>query len=112
MLTMRLWPINMLVANKEEIFQRVRDNAEVIQGFGVRRFGLFGSFVRGQQTAESDVDVLVEFCPGKKTFRTFMGLAFYLEDIFDRKVDLLTTESLSPYIGPKILAEVEYGIID
>lgn len=41
-----------------------------------------------------------------------MELAFLLEDILGRKVDLLTPESLSPHIGPKILAEVEYGAID
>ncbi len=47
-----------------------------------------------------------------KTFRSFMDLAFFLEDIFGRKVDLLTPEALSPHLGPKILAEVEYDVID
>jgi len=41
-----------------------------------------------------------------------MDLAFFLEDIFGRKVVLLTPESLSPHLGPKILAEVEYDVID
>jgi predicted nucleotidyltransferase len=41
-----------------------------------------------------------------------MNLAFFLEDLLGRKVDLVTPESLSPHIGPKILAEVEYGVID
>ena len=41
-----------------------------------------------------------------------MNVAFLLEEVFGRKVDLVTRESLSPYIGPKILAEVEYGVID
>ncbi len=60
---------------------------------------------------QSDVDILVDFDPSKKTFGNFMNLAFFLEDIFGRKVDLVTTESLSPHIGPRILDEVEYGSI-
>ncbi len=83
-----------------------------IDRLGVERFGLFGSFVRGEQDDDSDVDLLVEFRPGRKSFDTFMELSFLLEDILGRKVDLVTRESLSPHIGPKILAEVEYGLID
>jgi len=49
------------------------------------------------------------FESGKKSFDNFMNLAFFLEDLLERKVDLITTESLSPYIGPKILREVEYA---
>ncbi len=102
----------MLVENKEQIFQRMTDNRETLGRLGVYRFGLFGSFVKNQQTTESDVDMLIEFKPGRKSFDSFMSLAFLLEDILGRKVDLVTRESLSPYIGPKILAEVEYGLID
>lgn len=100
----------MLVQNKQQIFQRMTDNCEAIGNLGVYRFGLFGSFVTGKQNADSDVDILVEFKPGEKTFDSFMNLAFLLEDILGRKVDLVTPESLSPYIGPKILAEVEYEL--
>ena len=102
----------MLVQSKEQIFQRIAENRDALDRFGVHRFGLFGSFVSGDQNSESDVDLLVEFRPGRKSFDSFMGLAFLLEDIFGRKVDLVTPESLSPYIGPKILAEVEYGLVD
>lgn len=102
----------MLVQNKEQIFRQLRDNRVAIDRLGVWRFGLFGSFAKGNQNAESDIDLLVEFRPGRKSFDSFMGLSFLLEDILGRKVDLVTPESLSPYIGPKILAEVEYGVID
>lgn len=74
----------------------------------MRRCGIFGSFLRGQQQPESDVDVFVEFDPQRKTFDNFMGLVFFLEELFGREVDLLTPESLSPYLGPSILREVEY----
>jgi hypothetical protein len=63
--------------------------------------------VRGDQQPESDVDFLVEFKPEKKTFDNFMALSFFLDELLGRKVEIITKESLSPYIGPHILAEVE-----
>ncbi|CAN5348021.1 nucleotidyltransferase family protein [soil metagenome] len=102
----------MHVENKSEIYQRLIENRGAISDFGVRRFGLFGSFLNDDHNAESDVDIIVEFELGKKSFDSFMNLSFFLEDILGRKVDLVTPESLSPHIGPKILAEVEYGVID
>lgn len=102
----------MLVENKQQIFQRLSASGETLEMLGVRRCGLFGSFAKGNQNAESDVDLLVEFEPGRKSFDGFMNLSFFLEELLGRKIDLITPESLSPYIGPKILAEVEYGVID
>lgn len=102
----------MFVQTKQQIAERMVTRRDEIDRLGVERFGLFGSFVRGEQDDDSDVDLLVEFRPGRKSFDTFMELSFLLEDILGRKVDLVTRESLSPHIGPKILAEVEYGLID
>jgi len=102
----------MQVQTKNDILSQLKINQAVISNFGVHRYGLFGSFLKGNQDSESDVDLLVEFDPGRKSFDNFMNLAFFLEDLLGRKVDLLTPESLSPHIGPKILAKVEYGVID
>lgn len=99
----------MNVQTKEQLFDLLSRNAPQLRGFGVKRFGLFGSFARGQPGEESDVDLLVEFEEGRKTFDNFISLAFFLEDLFGRKVDLVTPESLSPHIGPHILREVEYA---
>lgn len=99
----------MLVQTKQQVMQLLQQHQAELQGFGVKRCGLFGSFVRGEANAESDVDILVEFEPELKTFRNFMHLADWLEDLFGREVDLVTTESLSPFIGPHILREVEYA---
>jgi uncharacterized protein len=101
----------MSVQDKRQIFERLRDHHTELKKFGVRRFGLFGSFRRGRQTGESDVDLLVEFESGQKSFDNFMRLSFFLEDLLGRKVDLITPESLSPHIGPKILREVEYEFV-
>ena len=96
------------VQEKQDILTILRDNEERLRDLGVRRIGLFGSFVRDQQTEDSDVDLLVEFEPGQKSFDRFMNLSFFLEDTIGRRVELVTVEALSPYIGPRILAEVEY----
>jgi predicted nucleotidyltransferase len=98
----------MTKTTKEDLLKLVAEHQEEIKQFGVKRCGLFGSYMRGQHTLESDIDVLVEFGPGKKTFDNFMRLAFFLEELFGARVDLMTPESLSPYIGPHILKEVEY----
>jgi len=94
--------------SKLKILDALRANTDRLHALGVQRLGLFGSFVRDEATAESDVDILVEFEPGKKTFANFMQLSFLLEEILQRKVELVTPESLSPYIGPHIIREVEY----
>jgi Predicted nucleotidyltransferases len=92
---------------KELIFQRILTKQEELTSFGVKNIGLFGSFVRGDQTPLSDIDILVEFIPEKHTFDNFMEVAFLLENLLGRKVELITPEALSPHIGPHILREVE-----
>lgn len=99
----------MVVRTKTQLLALLGDHQTQLKRFGVKRCGLFGSFVRDQPNPQSDVDILVEFQPDKKTFDNFMGLALFLEELLGRKVDLVTLESLSPYIGPHILREVEYA---
>jgi predicted nucleotidyltransferase len=96
------------VHTKSELFKRLREQQAEISRLGVARLGVFGSFARDEPTAESDVDLFVEFVPGMKNFDRFMALAHLLEDVLQRRVELVTPESLSPYIGPHILREVEY----
>jgi predicted nucleotidyltransferase len=101
----------MTQATKEDLLGLIAENQHEIKRFGVKRCGLFGSYVRDQHTSKSDIDILVEFEPGQKTFDNFMHLAFFLEELFGSKVDLVTVESLSPHIGPFILDEVEYAAL-
>lgn len=75
---------------------------------GVRRLGIFGSMVRGDMSPSSDVDVLVEFAPDQRTFDNLFDVGEALEEVFHRRVDLVTEDALSPYIGPLILREVKY----
>jgi predicted nucleotidyltransferase len=99
---------NTLQQTKESVLSIIRKNQDKITTLGVKRIGLFGSFVRGEQNSESDVDLLIEFRCGQKTFDNFMQLSFLLEELLSRRVELVTPESLSPYIRPYIIKEVEY----
>ena len=99
------------VDTKNAIVQRIQEAQERFALLGVRSMGLFGSFVRGEQTSLSDIDMLVEFLPEKHTFDNFMDVVFLLEELLGRKVEVVTPESLSPYIGPHILREVERVLI-
>ncbi len=100
-----------MVNNKQDILGALRQNRSRLIALGVKRIGLFGSFVRQEQSPESDVDLLVEFEPDRKTFDAFMELSFFLEEILQRRVELVTLESLSPHLGPHILKEVEYAAL-
>ena len=82
--------------------------SEIRKRFGVRKIGLFGSWARGEETMSSDVDILVEF--ERPTFDNFMDLLFYLEELLDRNVDLVTTKGLSPYISEYVYREVVWVV--
>ena len=92
--------------DKRKIKQLIRDNNHLFAKYSIRKLGLFGSVVRNEQTRRSDVDVLVDF--KKPTFRNFISLSRDLEQIFHRKVDLVTLKSLHRFIKANVLKEVEY----
>lgn len=96
------------VESKLEAIKRLKEIYSKLVALGVLDIGIFGSFARDQQSKSSDIDILVQFSPESHSFDNFMELSFLLEDIFGRKVEVVTVESLSPYIGPHILREVEY----
>jgi hypothetical protein len=77
--------------------------------FGVKRIGIFGSFVRGEERPESDVDVLVVFQKDEETFDHYMDCKFYLEDLFGRHVDLVIEDTIKQRLKEPILSEVIYA---
>lgn len=93
----------------EMILKQIEENKEIIKGYGVTKIGLFGSYVRGEQQTKSDIDVLVEFQKGKKTFDNYMDLKFFLEDLFDCKVDLVILKTIKPQLKSYILESVKYA---
>jgi len=78
-----------------------------IIGLGVRRLALFGSVQRNTARVDGDVDVLVEFQPGMKSYDRFFALGELLERVLGRPVDLVTTEALSPFLKPYVLSEAQ-----
>ena len=95
--------------NSDEILKKIKESKDKIRKFGVRRIGLFGSYVRSEQKEGSDIDIIVEFEKGKKTFDNYMELKFFLEDLFNCKVDLVILESIKPDLKPHILRRVKYA---
>jgi len=76
----------------------------ILERYEVKRAAFFGSFVRGEQKKESDIDLLVEF-KGEKSLLDLAGLKIELEDALHRKVDVLTYKSLHPLLKERILKE-------
>lgn len=93
----------------QNILKKIEENIRKIKTYGVKKIGLFGSYIRNEQNAESDIDILVEFEEEKKTFDNYMDLKFLLEDLFNRKVDLVVTEAIKPDLKPYILEKVKYA---
>ena len=84
-------------------------NKGMLAAFGVDQVGLFGSYVREEQSPNSDIDILVHFKPEQETFDNLMFTYDLFENLFKGfKVEVVTTTGLSPYIGPQILKEVQY----
>jgi uncharacterized protein len=101
----------MSVERKHTLLSLIKSNEQKIRSLKVKQLGVFGSFARDTANSTSDVDLLVEFEDGQETLDNFMTLAFMLEDVLGRRVELVTPESLSPYLGPRILKEVEYVLL-
>jgi predicted nucleotidyltransferase len=79
-----------------------------LRAAGVARLGIFGSLARGESRPGSDVDALVRFTPSARSIDNLMAVGDALEQAFNRRVDLVTEDSLSPYIAPHIMREVRY----
>jgi predicted nucleotidyltransferase len=98
----------------ELIFSILQKHADVLKKLSVRKIGLFGSFVRGAQKRRSDIDFIVDFDASSfgenfnGYFDAYMDLSNFLGKIFHKKVDLLTSEMISPYIKPYVSKEVKY----
>jgi len=92
----------------EDIICALADQRARIRSLGVRRIGIFGSFVRGEEHEDSDIDILIEFEEGKRSFDTYMDLKFFLEDLFGRSVDLVDRDTIKPGLAPCILRSVCY----
>lgn len=93
--------------SREEAVAHLLDLEMEIRALGVDQLSIFGSVARGEANNDSDVDILVQFSPGAKTYGRFLALSELIEGRLKRPVELVTMESLSPILGPRILAEAQ-----
>ena len=93
--------------SREHVLKTLEENREAIRRYGVRYLGLFGSIARGENTAASDIDLLVEF--DRKSFDAYMDLKEYLENLFGCHVELVLTDTLKPRLRDIILRETVHA---
>ena len=97
------------MTTKEHILKTLKSHKLELSKLGIKNVGLFGSYIRNEQSNESDIDLLIDFDPEKENFDNFMAVYDLFEKIFkNEKIEVVTKNGLSPYIGPKILNEVQY----
>jgi predicted nucleotidyltransferase len=94
--------------NIQDIEAKLKENKDLLnERFNVTEIGIFGSFVRGEQKENSDLDILVEF-EGRVSLFEIVRLERFLSELLGEKVDLVLKNSLKPRIGKHILREVVY----
>ena len=97
------------MTNKDYILATIRTHKRELSKYGVQNIGLYGSYVREEQSEISDIDILIDFKPEKESFDNYMAVYDIIEKLFhNEKVEIVTMNGLSPYIGPRILKEVIY----
>ena len=83
--------------NSKQIMKKIESAKESVKKYGVKKIGLFGSFLKKKQHKKSDIDILVEFDNPK--FNEYMELKFMLEKLFRKKVDLVMIKNIKPALS-------------
>ena len=94
--------------NREDILKYIRQHKEEISQFGVERIGMFGSYARGDNSINSDVDILVKFGETSSPFYSYFNLKNYLQDNLQLEVDLCREEDIRKEFREEILRSVIY----
>ncbi len=93
--------------NPERLLDTLDEHAAKLRELGVVKIGLFGSQVRREASADSDIDILVSLVDSR--YSTYCNVLFYLEDLFQHKIDLVPEEDVRPELRSHILSEVTYA---
>jgi len=92
----------------EEIRRILKEQIEILQErYKVKKIGIFGSYIHGDNKTDSDIDILVEFSVPPDIFE-FIRLEEFLSNLLGRKVDLVSIKALKPMIKENILQEAIY----
>lgn len=93
---------------QNKILDVLRSNKQYMEAnFTIKSIGLFGSYARNDHHTKSDIDILVTF--SEPTFDHYMDLKFYLEDIFERSVDVVMEKTVKKRLKETILQETLYA---
>ena len=95
------------MATAKEIITKIEKYKEEIRAFGVKHLALFGSYAHGKATAKSDIDLLVEFKPGRGGYDDYVGLLELLRKVTGKKVDLVKRHLVREELRPSILGGVK-----
>jgi predicted nucleotidyltransferase len=94
---------------KEEILDAIRKHRDILLKYKVREIGLFGSFVRGEQDDRSDIDFIADF--EEPSIDNFMGLSSFLENLFGKKVEILTPAGVDSIRINHVKEEIKRSIV-
>lgn len=95
--------------SRSEIVKILKEHSTLLQRYGVKKIGLFGSFSKKIQRKNSDIDLAVEF--QKPSFDNYMSLISYLEKLFGKKVEMLTKEGINNIRVGKIANDIKRSIM-
>jgi hypothetical protein len=98
----------MATSARDDVVTKIKSHRRALRRYGVKSLALFGSAARNTMRKRSDVDVLVQF--DNATWANYIGLKFYLEDLLDREVDLVTPNALKPAIKPSVEKDLFYVV--
>lgn len=85
----------------------LKNKNRLMENYNLKSIGIFGSYIKGEESINSDLDILVDFSNPIDLFK-FLELEEELQNICSLKVDLVSVKSLKPHIGRQILSEVQY----
>lgn len=89
------------MTDRESILTAIKSNMPKLTSLGIRSIGLFGSYLRNEQSEKSDIDILIDFESDKESYDNYMAVYDLVEELFkNEKVEIVTKNGLSPYIGP------------
>jgi len=91
-----------------DILNTIDTKLPLLSSYHVTSLALFGSHALGTARQDSDIDILVDFEEGQDTLDNYMDLKFELEDIFQRAVDLVITDTIKPALKESILRSALY----
>jgi predicted nucleotidyltransferase len=98
----------MQVSNRDDVVTIIKANRHALKRYGVTSLALFGSVARNKMRKGSDIDILVQF--NQSTWANYVGLKFYLEDLLEREVDLVTPKAIKLATKPSIEKDLLYVV--